>query len=167
MKNTNPITQEAIKEFLEYNPLTGAFTWIKSKSKRKQAGSNAGCPAGDGYTRICFNKKLYQSHRLAALYMLGDLPKNSLDHIDGDKSNNAWSNLRAATLTENQQNRLRKNKNNKTGFLGVFIHKTSKRYIAQIRVNKKNTHLGSFATPEEASEAYKQAKRLMHPFGMI
>jgi hypothetical protein len=44
---------------------------------------------------------------------------------------------------------------------GVSMYKTSspKKYGARIRINKKLVHLGMFATPEEASEAYQKAKK--------
>ena len=58
------------------------------------------------------------------------------------------------------QNQKRAKKNNKLGILGVSVKKG--RFIAQIQVNKKGIHLGSFDTADEAHEAYLHAKREMH-----
>lgn len=46
-------------------------------------------------------------------------------------------------------------KHNKSGFKGVSMHKSGK-FIASIRVDKKNHHIGYFATKEDAALAYNQ-----------
>lgn len=160
------ITQELLKELLEYNSETGIFTWKKFQNGRAVSGSVAGCVSG-GYVHIKVCKERFTAHRLAWLYMTGSFPSGHIDHIDMDRSNNRIVNLRDSTRSENGQNRVRAQSNNSSGFLGVYKKKNSKKWCAQIVVSKKNKFLGVFDTAEEASKAYLNAKRNMHPFGML
>lgn len=79
-----------------------------------------------------------------------------VDHIDGNTLNNQKSNLRLATKTQNQQNR-RGRRDSKSGYKGVSYESRKGYWRARIKVNGKLLSLGSFATPEEAHEAYKTA----------
>lgn len=47
---------------------------------------------------------------------------------------------------------------NDRGSLPLGVRSTKGGYVAQISINKKVTHLGTFSTPEEAFQAYKAAK---------
>jgi hypothetical protein len=77
-----------------------------------------------------------------------------VDHRDGNGLNNTRGNLRPATHAQNQHNsRLRKD--NQSGFKGV--HRQGNRWVARIRVDGEQKHLGSFRTPEEAARAYDAA----------
>lgn len=84
-----------------------------------------------------------------------------VDHIDGDGLNNRRSNLRVATKGENNINRGMQ-KNNSTGFKGVFWHRQRAKWMAQIGHHKRCVHLGLFDTPEEASLAYREASQKLH-----
>jgi hypothetical protein len=106
-------------------------------------------------------------HRLAWLYVTGAWPKKHLDHINGDRADNRFCNLREADDAANNQNRKRANKCSLTGVLGVTYCKQTKRYRAVIMHNRKSIHLGRFDTPEEAHAAYVGAKRVLHPAGAI
>jgi hypothetical protein len=157
-------TQERLKELLHYDPDTGLFTWIKSTNTSIKINSVAGGKTSRGYTQIRADKKLYLARRLAWLYVYGNFPESFLDHVNEKPSDNRISNLRLATHQENGHNKSTPNKNNTSGFLGVIWQKPNKKWLAQIRINGKRKHLGLFNTPEEASEAYKAAKRNLHPF---
>lgn len=93
-------------------------------------------------------------------YLLGFI---GIDHIDGNGLNNTKLNLRKANQSQNTAN-TGKRKNNKSGFKGVSQTKKSitKPWVAQIRIGTKNCFLGYFKTPEEASEAYKEAAKKHH-----
>jgi hypothetical protein len=55
-----------------------------------------------GYLDIKMNNKTYTIHSLVAKYFLGERPKDlCINHIDGNKFNNAPSNLEYVTITEN------------------------------------------------------------------
>ena len=155
------LTIEQLKEVLEYNPDTGLFTWIKSTQQTK-AGSVAGNKTNQGYIRISVKRKRYLAHRLAYLYMTGKFPENSIDHINHIRDDNRWTNLRAATNSQNQANRV-KQKNNKAGYKGVCWHKSTKKWRAKIVHMNKSIYIGYYTTREEASEAYK--KKAIELFG--
>jgi hypothetical protein len=89
------------------------------------------------------------------------LPTEGVDHIDGDGLNNRRDNLRVATHAQNLRNR-GKNKNNKSGYKGVYWHKATKKWKAQIKVNGKEKYLGLFDNPEDAHKAYCEAAKELH-----
>src|SRR6266446_8705973 len=96
---------EFLKKNIKYDPVTGHFTWIKKRKGRNHAiGSKAGYTDAYGYLTIGINYKIYKAHRLAWLYMTGKWPKNFIDHINRDPSDNRWENLREATRSQNQIN---------------------------------------------------------------
>ena len=84
-----------------------------------------------------------------------------VDHKSGDVFDNRLCNLRKSSPQTNQYNRS-KNKNNTSGFKGVFRASNSKTFRARIRVNKKQIHLGSFKTAKQAHEAYCSAAKKYH-----
>jgi hypothetical protein len=148
------MNQQELKSLLNYDPITGEFTWHNGK----RAGSVS---KQIGYRRIGINNKHYYEHRLAWLYTYGYLPINHIDHINGIRDDNRIQNLREATYGENHQNRV-KSKANSSGYMGVTSVRN--KWQAQIRINKKYVYLGVFNTPEEASQAYLKAKQQYHTF---
>lgn len=159
------ISVEELKENLRYNPETGHFTWIKRSVDTCIIGGIAGY-INNGYVTIRVNKIAYTAHRLAWLYMTGEMPKSMIDHKDTDRSNNRFSNLRQSTQKQNLQNQIRPKSNNKSGFLGVS-YTIRQRFRADIRIDGKTIYLGAFKTAEEAHEAYLIAKRKVHEFCTI
>lgn len=150
--DTPEITQDFLKEWLDYDPTTGVFMWLpRSRSVRKI--QKAGCLMNSGYAAIRFKGKLYLSHRLAWFYMTGLWPESQLDHKDGCRTNNAWSNLRQATPSENSMNKIAKGyhkhtRNGREGFwFSAYIEKDGKTY--------RNT----FRT-EEKAKAWRQVKEI-------
>jgi hypothetical protein len=123
-------------------------------------GMLAGSITNKGYVSIHVNRKAYQAHRLAFLYMTGEFPKGVVDHIDRNPSNNCWSNLRDVTTAFNLKNRVDCNRNGATGELGVSVF--GDLYRAQIIVNRKKISLGIHPTVAAAKAAYLMGKRLYH-----
>mgnify|MGYP003125322736 CR=1 FL=1 len=150
---------EELKEFLDYNPDTGIFTWIKKPNRRIKVGQVAGRAHGNGYIRIRFKGIDYFAHRLAYYMYHGVDPlENLVDHKYGDGSNNEIKNLRLATTPQNGANRVNLNRNNTSGVIGVCWHKRFKKWQAQIIVNKVYKYLGSFTNKEDAIKARREAE---------
>lgn len=156
--------QSYLKSILHYNPETGLFTRLVRKGNHK-IGSVAGTLA-NGYIQIRIDGSYYLGHRLAWLYMTGTLPTFQVDHWNLNRSNNAWSNLREATSGQNHQNRT-KTCRNKSGFLGVSLHKATGKFLACIKVDYVGHNLGLYDTAEQAYEAYKSAKLKFHKFNPV
>jgi hypothetical protein len=145
-----PLTQARLKELLHYDPETGHFTWRVSRS-RTPAGSRAGTPGSNGYTNIGIDGVLRLAHRLAFLYMTGALPPE-VDHINRDKSDNRWANLRPASRRENEGNKGLLS-NNTSGHRGVSWYKRTRKWSAKGKRDGRQIHLGYFDTLEEAAAA--------------
>jgi hypothetical protein len=149
------LTQEQLKAILNYDPLTGIFTWLISPTDHIKAGAQSGSINSCGYWKIQYKGCSYLSHRLAWLYMTGNNTDYNIDHINGVKDDCRWINLREATDTQNKTN-ISKYKNNKSGFKGVSWEASRKKWIAQANFNGINKKLGRFDTPELASIAYEK-----------
>ena len=147
------ITAEEARQLFSYNPDTGDLTWRVSRGARARAGNAVGWKNGEGYLRTSVNRKRYLTHRLAWLIHYGSWPRDFIDHINGDRSDNRLVNLREASRAENGRNR-GANRNNTSGYKGVSWHKANRRWVAQVYSEAGNRHLGCFNTPEEAHAAY-------------
>ena len=155
-KENKMITQSRLKELLHYNPATGLFTWKKPNSNRVKIGDIAGVVMKKGYIIIGIDGKRAYAHRLAWIYMYGETP-NIVDHINRDKKDNRRLNLRNTNRSGNACNsKLRTD--NKTGFVGVTYSKITKKWMAQIVLNKEHYTLGYFFNIKDAIKARKDAE---------
>lgn len=155
---------ELVSAALEYNPDTGIFKRKVGTSHNAPKGAIAGCKTPMGYIIIGVGNKSFLAHRLAWLLMTGNWPKKNIDHINRNKSDNRWINLRVASYLENIQNTEALRINNKHGLPGVKWAEKEKVWRAKITVNSKTINLGRFKTKEEASKAYLDARASLHPF---
>jgi hypothetical protein len=155
------VTAARLREVLNYDPETGIFTWRVRLKYSVPIGARAGSFPANGYCMIGIDGVHYRAHRLAWLYVYGEWPKNFIDHIDGNRLNNAIANLRDVSNKMNGHNTNVPRRGNKTGLLGVLPYKNGK-FTAQIGVNGKSNHLGVFDTAEEAHATYMAAKRYVH-----
>ena len=161
------ITAGRLKEFLSYDPLTGTFVWIKTKSKCARAGKATSLAVnGDGYRHIYIDGRTYKAHRLAWLYVHGEWPSGQIDHINGVKDDNRLTNLRDVSNKTNSRNQNRAHKDNKVGALGVTTRPRGK-YQATITVDGKKLYLGQHETSELASQAYAKAKVKFHEGALL
>lgn len=114
------VSIELLREFLDYDPITGILRWKKQRGTRGKMGSIAGSKCGNGYVIVGLaGVRSVPAHRIAFALMTGTWPELQVDHIDGDRANNAWSNLRLVTAEQNHQNLRRARADNGTGILGV------------------------------------------------
>jgi len=162
--NIAGLSAEKLRQLVHYDPETGLFTRRVSRA-RGRAGSVMGKvdPGSGGYVRIPVNNGLHRAHRLAWLYMTGQWPTQFIDHIDRDRTNNRWCNLREACPTVNAQNASRR-LDNKSGIKGVSWCNTQGKWMAQIRVQRKTKFLGYYENLEDARTARQAAEALFHPF---
>lgn len=157
------LTQSKLRQALHYCKDTGVFTRAVTVGGRWIAGSVVGTKNSSGYIQIRVGGERHLAHRLAFLYVNGVWPIGEIDHIDGTKDNNAIGNLRDVNRSENMQNQVKAQTRTNGRLLGAHYQARSKRWLAQIVLDGKLTHIGSFATPEQAHQAYIEAKRAMHP----
>lgn len=154
-----------MRKHLSYNPASGLFTRVYSKTRKDLVGKIAGAKAVNGYIVIRLKNKDLLAHRLAWIFTYGEIPDGIfIDHIDGDRSNNAISNLRLCTNNENMQNIKKSHKDNSTGLLGVTKHGNG--FLAQISLMGKKTSRW-FKCKNEAHAFYLSKKREIHEFGTI
>lgn len=159
-----PLTQKYLKSILNYNPQTGIFTYIKRTANNNYIGKVAGGTNNEGYRVICIKGKPYLEHRLAFLYMTGQWPKKIVDHIDMDKSNNVWENLRECNHTQNRINTFVR-ADNSSNHTGVNWHDKLQKWRVRIGYKGKRFALGCYDNKEEAVKAYKKkAKELYGEF---
>jgi hypothetical protein len=159
MKN-RALTSEVLRGLLNYDPLTGIFTHAKPR-QRVIAGAVAGNLGKSGYVKLKVAGVDIRAHQAAWLYCYGAYPENSIDHINGDRSDNRIANLRDVTCRQNLENARVPRPSNKTGFLGVCKTINGK-FLACISVGGNNKSLGVFKSAEGAHSAYLFAKRRLH-----
>lgn len=151
---------DELRRLLHYDPDSGVFTWKLTRG-RANAGDKAGYLRAIGYVVIRFGGRHEYAHRLAWVWMTGEQPPKEIDHINGNRGDNRWTNLRASSPSHNMQN-VRKawSHNKSTGLLGAY--RNGRRFRAVIRANGRNLFIGAFDTADEAHAAYLKAKRELH-----
>ena len=148
------ITQENLLKVFNYDENTGVVTH-KNTTANGMQGDIATHKHSGGYLKISIGKKSYLAHRIIYIMMAGNLPKH-IDHINHNKQDNRWVNLRSITQAENNRN-MPKQYNSTTGVVGVTFHKATGKYRACISVNSVNKHLGLFSSIPAAKKAREEA----------
>jgi hypothetical protein len=162
--NCNKITASELRAVVSYDPESGIFIRSGPSKPNSKSGSRVDviCTTGllAGYRRVKIDGVRYMAHRLAWLYVYGEFPAGTIDHINGCHGDNRISNLRDVPHGVNMQNRRTHYKNSQTGVLGV--HRDKGRFRASISHQGKTVHLGSYLTIDEAQSVYVAAKRRLH-----
>lgn len=161
-RKESAVSPERLKALISYDAGTGVFSWIVSPRFSVDVGRVCH-PSKNGYVYIRIDDRSYFAHRLAWFYVYGHWPIGTIDHINGNRSDNRLENLRDVSSRANTQNRRSPSKSNSTGFLGVTANGSiANPYRAQITFGNKVIYIGIFPTPELAYEAYVTKKREIH-----
>ncbi len=156
-EKNSTLTAQWLRDNLVYEPITGSFMW-KVRGPGRMMGKVLGTKVWPGYVTMKVDGTLYYAHRLAWLYVHGEWPEHHLDHIDGVKSNNAISNLRPATSSQNSASRPTKRR--VAASRGVMPHGAG--FVARIHFEGKRHYLGYFPTLEGAKAAYEAKAKEIH-----
>lgn len=157
------LTQERLKELLKYDSTTGSIIWVAKPCKHNSVkiGQTAGYVNNNGYRMIKIKGNLYCAHRLAWLYVHGEFPRLSIDHINGNKADNKLSNLREASYEENVHNSAKRS-GCTSQYKGVHWDKHMQKWRARIVIDKKPRCLGFYDTEEEAHLVWVVAAKEHH-----
>jgi hypothetical protein len=143
------VTAERLRQLLSYDPESGTFRWLVTRSRGAKAGDIAGWRATNGYVKITIDGRHYYAHRIAWMFSHGEFPPSLLDHINGIKDDNRVSNLRLANKSQNSANSKRR-ATNVSGVKGISWVPSRGKWQARI----KHIHLGLFNSRKEALDAY-------------
>lgn len=167
------LTQQIVRELISYDPETGVARWKPRSAKwfkegrcspevnakwwnDKFSGKEISYISRQGYIKFSLLSKHLLLHRVIWLYMTGENP-NQVDHINRNKQDNRWCNLRNVDQFENMKN-LPLSKSNTSNTCGVTWHKRDKVWQSYIKVNSKNIYLGSYKDKMDAIKARKDAE---------
>lgn len=90
-------------------------------------------------------------------YIMGKIKGLEIDHINGNGLDNQKKNLRHCTHAENSRNS--RSYTGNSCYKGVSWKVRSETWIAQIKVNGKLIHLGTFSDEKKAALSYDKAAR--------
>lgn len=155
MECRDTVPEVVILSHLSYDPKTGLFTRLIGTGKGAYAGATAGTKTTAGYITISVRQRRTFAHRLAFVFMTGAYPDGIVDHINGDKSDNRWANLRLADKKMNAGN-ARHHRDAAVPLKGVSTAPKGK-FRAAIGIDGRQIHLGTFSDPSSAHKAYIEA----------
>lgn len=145
---------KTLHSLFDYEPASGKLVRIKSSRV-----DMVGAVAHHRQVEI-FGKRYMTTHVIWAI-VHGVWPKELIDHIDGDQTNNRLANLREATAAQNQWNKLHKGKL-PTGVVFKSDAKRAKPWAVRFRWHGTKFHFGSYATKEEAIEVANRERAKLH-----
>ena len=174
------LTPDELRKLLRYDPETGKLFWRKREpatfsatAKRTAehvcANWNARYAEKEAFTAKSLNgyktgaifNRNYYAHRVAWAITHSSWPKQEIDHVNGNPSDNRLFNIREASRSQNERNKgIRRN--NTSGYSGVSPHSQMKKWVASITVDGVQKHLGVFDTVTDAHDAYRSAARNFH-----
>ncbi|HEC65970.1 MAG TPA: hypothetical protein ENI23_11815 [bacterium] len=133
----------------------GYIAWVDDESFPNLSRFNwsiDGCGYPQAAIKTTKGLRPVRMHRV----ILGLVGREMGDHKNGDRLDNTLCNLRKCNQSENTRNK-RLNKNNTTGFKGVYYNSKRGKYQADINVDYKHKFLGAFDSAVEAARCYDRA----------
>lgn len=149
----NDLTAAEVRRQVSYDPITGKFERLTINRR-----PISDVPNGSGYLRVSIYGVSYKAHRLAWLHHYGEWPSNTIDHINGNRTDNRIANLRDVPHAENQLNLKRHRAGNAPHPKIVRKPKRIGTVYFMARLNKwmaqyKREYLGVFISKEMAERA--------------
>lgn len=157
---------EELNRYLSYCPETGSLKCREKWCSISVVGREMGYTDGRGYIYVRFKTVLYLAHRLIYRMMVPDsIDELEVDHVDEDKSNNRWKNLRAGTSSQNKYNRKHLSTNT-SGYKGVTWSKRSNKWHTQVKCTRDGVSrlytAGYFHDIHEADRAITALREKLH-----
>jgi hypothetical protein len=164
-----------LRELLRYDPETGVLVWFPrpiewfkdgahsaEHSKRKWDARYAGRPAftcknNHGYLHSGIGGVDLLAHRVAFAIMAGDWPQGHVDHINGERTDNRWGNLREVNATESSLN-CKVRTDSRSGVTGVSWNSATQKWVATFAAYGCRRYLGSFDDLQGAIQARRNAE---------
>jgi len=145
----------------DYDHNTGFLHWKIKRKGTKGISSTAGHVSRYGYLIVTINGECFKQHRLVWVYVTGKEPVEQIDHVNGNRADNRFENLRECTHQQNILNTpgwrkkctpkgVRKEKNCKSSYNARFMH------------NGIEFNVGNFPTESEAVAALTIAREKKH-----
>jgi len=166
---------DLLKKLLSYSPETGKLYWKPRDSttstrpssfNTRHAHTEAGCLNDKGYVLVSVKEKRLRAHRVIYAMMVGEWPEE-VDHINGNRSDNRWSNLRNVPHCSNRANTYGWSKKTSSKFIGVCKQPGCDRWKAQATVDGRTKHIGLFKTEVEAARARDEFVAALTPYAKL
>jgi hypothetical protein len=156
------ISDQSWLDAFSYDPITGVVSWKKSRF-HSRVGKQAGRTnkvVGYRYLSLTENGRTVErlEHRVVWLLMTGSWPEQEVDHVNRDRLDNRWKNLREASRRDNMANSRRPNR---SGLRGAFCGSNGKFYSQVVRAGVTH-YLGTFDCALDAHLAYVAAAKNIH-----
>lgn len=144
------------RELFTYDAKSGAMNWRVKPSRKVKVGDGITTVNGAGYIVVGYRGVRYLAHRIIWLMQTGDWPQGQIDHINHDRTDNRWSNLRDVSHEENARNKTLSTAN-RSGATGVMWDNRLQKWVAYYRRGRKATRLGTFVDFNAAVHARRSA----------
>lgn len=154
-------TKEQLHQVIRYNPDTGKFLRLTTTSSNAIAGEECGNLDSQGYLRFRVLGQEFRAHRLAVFYMTGKWPLVT-DHINGNRADNRWSNIRVTDSKGNARN-LSTRHDNKSGHKGVTWDSRREKWLVQLGRDGEKITIGRYRDRGLAVAMAKAAYEYLAP----
>lgn len=116
-----PDIQYILKLFCLSDESPSGLVWDTTLKNGVKIGSHAGCLSKHGYYQVTIDKSIYKVHRIIYYINNHDFDQSLVvDHLDGNRKNNAIDNLRLCSTRENCRN-TKKSVRNSSGVVGISL----------------------------------------------
>lgn len=139
----------------------GVLVWKRDGNTRNiKAGDPIYCGLQSNGYMLCRTsttpRRTLKAHHLVWYFTTGRWADKEIDHIDGNRANNEFSNLRLVTRSQNRFNSY----SSRGHMKGIF--ERNGKFIAKIGFKGQRIYLGQYSSADLAAAAYQQAAQDLH-----